>query len=53
MDEFTDVNVMYDFLKGEYQPSAIAKLLNEFETHESNEEKSLEHYRSALGGIGC
>ena len=51
MEEFTDVNVMSDFFKGEDQPSAIEKLLNEFETHESKEEKSLEHYRSALGDI--
>jgi len=53
MEEFTDVSVMSDFLKGEDQPSAIEKLLNEFETHESKEEKSLEHCRSALGDIAC
>ena len=51
MEESTDVSVMSDFLKGEDQPSAIEKLLNEFETHERKEEKSLEHYRSALGDI--
>ena len=53
MEEFTDVNVMSGFFKGENQPSAIDKLLNEFETHERKEEKSLEHYRSALGDIAC
>jgi len=51
MEELADVNVMYDLLKGGDGPSAIEKLLNEFEAHESKEEKSLEHYRSALGDI--
>jgi hypothetical protein len=51
MEEFTDVNMMYDLLKGGDQPSAIEKLLNEFEAHESKEEKSLEQYRSAIGDI--
>jgi bacterioferritin (cytochrome b1) len=45
-------NVMlYDLLKGGDPISAIEKLLNEFEAHESKEEKSLEQYRSALGDI--
>ena len=49
MEEFTDVNMMYDLLKGGDQ--AIDKLLNEFEAHESKEEKSLDQYRSALANI--
>jgi hypothetical protein len=51
MEEMADVNVMYDLLKGGDPTSAIEKLLNEFEAHESKEEKSLEQYRSALGDI--
>jgi bacterioferritin (cytochrome b1) len=51
MEELADVNVMYDLLRGGDEISAIEKLLNEFEAHESKEEKSLEHYRSALGDI--
>jgi bacterioferritin (cytochrome b1) len=51
MEEMADVNVMYDLLKGGDEISAIEKLLNEFEAHESKEEKSLEQYRNALGDI--
>jgi rubrerythrin len=51
MEEMADVNVMYDLLKSGNEPSAIEKLLNEFEAHESKEEQSLQHYRSALGDI--
>lgn len=51
MEEMADVNVMYDLLKGGDEMSAIEKLLNEFEAHESKEEKSLEQYRTALGDI--
>jgi len=51
MEEMADVNVMYDLLKSGNEVSAIEKLLNEFEAHESKEEKSLEQYRSALGDI--
>ena len=39
MEDMADVNVMYDLLKGGNEISAIEKLLNEFEAHESNEEK--------------
>jgi bacterioferritin (cytochrome b1) len=51
MEEMADVNVMYDLLKGGDEISAIEKLLKEFEAHERKEEKSLEHYKSALGDI--
>ena len=51
MEEMADVNVMYDLLKGGDNISAIEKLLNEFEAHESKEEKSLDQYRSSLGDI--
>ena len=51
MDDFTDVNLMFGLTKTADEISPIEKLLNEFEAHESNEEKSLEQYRSALGDI--
>jgi bacterioferritin (cytochrome b1) len=51
MEEMADVNVMNDLLKSGDEISAVEKLLNEFEAHENKEEKSLEHYRSALGDI--
>ena len=43
----------HDLLKGDDRPSAIEKLLKEFEMHESKEEKSLEPYCSTLGEIAC
>jgi len=51
MENMEDVNMMYELLKGGDEISATEKLLNEFEAHESKEEKSLEHYRSALGDM--
>ena len=51
MEDMADVNMMFELLKGGDEISAIEKLLNEFEAHESKEEKSLEQYRSAIGNI--
>ena len=51
MEDMADVNMMYELLKGGDEISAIEKLLNEFEAHESKEEKSLDQYRSAIGDI--
>lgn len=51
MEEIADVNVMYEFLKSGDEVSAIEKLLNEFEAHETKEEKSLEQYRGMAGEI--
>jgi bacterioferritin (cytochrome b1) len=51
MEEMADVNVMYELLRSGDELSAIEKLLNEFEAHESKEEKSLEQYRGAAGQI--
>lgn len=50
MEAMEDV-MLYDLLKGGDAISAIEKLLNEFEAHESKEEKALEQYRSLLGDI--
>ncbi len=51
MEELSDINVMYDLLKNGDEMSAVEKLLNEFEAHESKEEKSLEQYRGATTSI--
>jgi len=51
MEGIADINLMCELLKGGDEISAIEKLLNEFEAHESKEEKSLEQYRSAIGNI--
>ena len=51
MEEMADVNAMYDSLKSGNEISAIERLLNEFEAHESKEEKSLEQYRAVIGDI--
>jgi rubrerythrin len=47
MEEFTDVNTMFDLMRMPEGLSPIEKLLNEFEAHESKEEKALEFYRNA------
>src|SRR5262245_25934586 len=51
MEEMADMHVMYELLKSGDEVSAIEKLLNEFEAHESKEEKSLEQYRSATSAV--
>jgi rubrerythrin len=51
MEELADVNVMYDLLKSGDPVSAIERLLNEFEAHESKEEKALEQYKAVLAGV--
>jgi len=51
MEEMADVNVMYDLLKSGNEISAIERLLNEFEAHESKEEKALEQYKAVVGEI--
>ena len=51
MEGIADINLMCELLRGGDEESAIEKLLNKFEAHESKEEKSLEQYRSAIGNI--
>lgn len=51
MDELADVNAMYDWFKAGDPVSAIERLLNEFEAHESKEEKALEQYKAVIGGV--
>ena len=51
MDDLTDVNLMFGLTKTADEISPIEKLLNEFEAHEAKEEKTLDEYRKALGGM--
>ena len=51
MDNFTDVNLMFGLTKTADEISPMEKLLNEFEAHEAKEEKTIEEYRKALGGM--
>lgn len=51
MEEISDVNMMFDLLRTPGEVSPIERLLNEFEAHESKEEKSLEYYRKVLGDM--
>jgi len=48
MEDLSDVNMMFDLLKTPSGISQIERLLNEFEAHESKEEKSLEYYKKVL-----
>jgi hypothetical protein len=48
MEEYEDVNAMFDLLRTPGGISPVEKLLNEFEAHESKEEKALEFYRNTL-----
>jgi rubrerythrin len=49
MDEIADVSMMQELMNKPEGISAVEKLLNEFESHEAKEEKSVEEYRQALG----
>ena len=51
MEDYADVNVMFDLLKTPQEISPIERLLNEFEAHEAKEEKSLEYYRKSLADM--
>ena len=51
MEDITDVSMMQELTKDTSGISAVEKLLNEFEAHEAQEEKSLDEYRKALGSI--
>ena len=48
MEEFADINAMFNLTNLPEGISPVEKLLNEFEAHESKEEKSLEYYRNTL-----
>ena len=48
MENYVDVDAMFNLTNVSEGISPIEKLLNEFEAHEGKEEKALEVYRSAL-----
>jgi rubrerythrin len=51
MDEIADLTMLEELMNKPEGISAVEKLLNEFEAHEAKEEKSIEEYRRALGGM--
>jgi rubrerythrin len=51
MEEMADFNTMLDLMKPSEGISPIERLLNEFELHETREEKSLEIYRNIMGDM--
>src|SRR5678816_1492770 len=48
MEEFADINAMFNLTNLPEGISPVEKLLNEFEAHEAKEERALEVYRNAL-----
>ncbi len=48
MENYADVDAMFNLTNVSEGISPIEKLLNEFEAHEAKEEKALEVYRNAL-----
>ena len=51
MEDVSDVNMMFDLLKRPGEISPIERLLNEFEAHETKEEKALEYYKKVMGDM--
>jgi rubrerythrin len=51
MEDFADVNVMFGFPKTPEGISPVERLLNEFEAHETKEERALEYYKDTLGSM--
>jgi bacterioferritin (cytochrome b1) len=51
MDDVADLSILNELMRKPEGISAVEKLLNEFEAHEANEEKSVEEYRKALDGM--
>lgn len=48
MEEFADINAIFNLTNVPEGISPVEKLLNAFEAHESQEEKTLEYYRSLI-----
>lgn len=48
MEDFADAYTIFGMMKTPEGISPIERLLNEFESHEAKEEKSLEYYKNAL-----
>ena len=51
MEDVSDVNMMFDLMKRPGEISPIERLLNEFEAHETKEEKALEYYKKVMGDM--
>ena len=49
MNELADMNTMFDLMRTPEGISPIERLLNEFEAHETKEEKSIAIYKKSLG----
>jgi len=48
MEDFADVSAMFDIMSSREAISPIEKLLNEFEAHETREDRALEFYKKTL-----
>lgn len=48
MEEYATIDAMFDLMRTPEGISPVEKLLNQFEAHESKEEKALEIYRNTL-----
>lgn len=48
MEEYATIDAMFDLMRTPEGISPVEKLLNQFEAHESKEEKALEVYRNTL-----
>lgn len=48
MEEYSDMNAIFNLTNVPEGTSPVEKLLNAFEAHESQEEKTLEYYRSLI-----
>ncbi len=51
MDEIVDMSMLEDLMHRPEEISAVEKLLNEFESHEAKEEKSVDEYRRAFDAM--
>jgi rubrerythrin len=51
MEDFADVNVMFDLTRVPEGISPVERLLNEFEAHETKEERALEYYKNTLASM--
>lgn len=49
MEEIADMNAIFNLTNVPEGISPVEKLLNSFEAHESQEEKTLEYYRNLIG----
>ena len=48
MEEFADLNAILNLTKTPEEISPVERLLNEFETHEAREARSIDYYKKTL-----